>query len=62
MRFTEFSWGIFRGIKKDESRQLTWSMMYTNQATSLARHIAVRSFIGLHKSDHISDVICASFL
>ena len=33
-------------------------MIYTNQATSLARDIAVRSVIGLHKSDHISDVIC----
>ena len=42
---------IYRGIKKDESRQLTWSMVYTNQATSLARDIAVRSVIGLHKSD-----------
>ena len=33
-------------------------MIYTNQATSLARDIAVRSVIGLHESDHVSDVIC----
>ena len=50
--------GNVRGIKKDESRQLTWSVIYTNQATSLTRDIAVRSVIGLHKSDHVSDVIC----
>ena len=30
-------------------------MIYTNQATSLARDIAVRSVIGLRKSDHVSD-------
>ena len=52
----------FRGIKKVESRQLTWSVIDTNQATSLARDIAVRSVIGLHQSDHVSDVICASVL
>ena len=28
-------------------------MIYTNQATSLARDIAVRFVIGLHKSDHV---------
>ena len=33
-------------------------MTYKNQATSLARDIAVRSVIGLHKTDHVSDVIC----
>ena len=54
--------GEISGIKKSESRHLTWSMIYTNQATSLARDIAVRSVIGLHKSDHIIDVICASVL
>ena len=32
-------------------------MIYTNQAASLARDIAVRSVIGLRKSDHVSDVI-----
>ena len=37
-------------------------MIYTNQATSLTRDIAVRSVIGLYKSDHVSDVICASVL
>ena len=52
-----FLLGNFRGIKKDESRQLN-----TNQATSLARDIAVRSVIGLHESHHVSDVICASVL
>ena len=52
--------GEITSIKKDESRQLTWSKIYTNQATSLARDIAVRSVIGLHKSDHVSNVICAS--
>ena len=52
----------FRVIKKDESRQLTRSMIYRNQVTSLACDIAVRSVIGLHKSDHVSDVICASVL
>ena len=36
--------------------------LYTNQATSLARDIAVRSVIGLHKSEHVSDVICSSVL
>ena len=35
-------------------------MICTNQATSLPRDIAVRSVIGLHKSDYVSDVICAS--
>ena len=63
--FQEIYWILlknFLGIKKDESRQLTWSMIYTNQATSLARDIAVRSVIGLHESDHVSDVICASVL
>ena len=35
-------------------------MIYTNQGTSLARRdIAVNSVIGLHKSDQVSDVICA---
>ena len=52
----------FQAIKKDESRQLTWSIIYTNQAPSLARAIAVKSVIGLHKSDHVSDLICASVL
>ena len=33
--------GEFWGIKKEESRQLTWSMIYTNQATLLARDIAL---------------------
>ena len=37
-------------------------MIYTNQATSLARDIAVRSVIGLHISDHDNDVICAYVL
>ena len=50
------------GIKKDESRQVTWAVIYTNQATSLARDIAVRSVIGLYKSDYVSDVICAPVL
>ena len=31
----------FSGIKKDELCQLTWSMIYTNQAMSLADDIAV---------------------
>ena len=52
----------FRVIKKDESRQLTRSMIYRNQVTSLACDIAVRSVIGLHKSGHVSDVICAFVL
>ena len=37
-------------------------MTYTNQAAALARDIAVRSVIGLDKSDHVNDVICASVL
>ena len=40
------------------SRQL----INTNQAISLAHDIAVKPVIGLHKSDHVSDVICASVL
>ena len=30
-------------------------MIYRNQATSLARDIAVRFVIGLHKSDHVTN-------
>ena len=37
-------------------------MIYTNEATTLALDIAVRSVISLHQSDHVSDVICASVL
>ena len=37
-------------------------MVYTNLPTSLARDIELRSVFGLRKSDHVSDVICASVL
>ena len=49
-----FLWN-FRGIKK--MNRVSW-----RDPTSLARDIAVRSVIGLHKSHHVSDVICASVL
>ena len=51
---TTGKWNLFVLYKKYISKDLL------NQATSLTRDIAVRSVIGLHKSDHVSDVICAS--
>ena len=53
---TTGKWNLFVLYKKYISKDLL------NQATSLTRDIAVRSVIGLHKSDHVSDVICASVL
>ena len=43
--------GEFWGALKKMNTSADVSMIYTNQATSLARDIAVRSVIGLHKSD-----------
>ena len=43
----QYSWGIFGALLKSELRQLTWSMIYTNQATSLTREIALKSVVGL---------------
>ena len=62
--FTEFSGGIFWALKKMNrvGWRDPWSIQIIYQATSLARDIAVRSVIGLPKSDHVSDVICASVL
>ena len=56
--------GNFGGIKKDESRQLTCDprSIQIKQRHALARDIAVTSVIGLHRSDQVSDVICASIL